>query len=107
MPKPFFISTFKNVVGRVMDDVNKKKEEKNYVVRGRHILVVDDIEVNRIILVKLFSTLGAICGTAGNGQEAIESGMDAHMEYNTCLQRVPGGRQNAFISSRRASGASR
>ena len=74
MPKPFFISTFKSAVGRIMDDVNKKKEkEKNDdVVRDKHILVVDDIEVNRIILVKILSTLGATCDTAGNGQEAVD-----------------------------------
>ena len=42
------------------------------MVRGKHILVVDDIEVNRIILVKILSTLGATCDTAGNGQEAVD-----------------------------------
>ena len=33
---------------------------------------MDDIEVNRIILVKILSTLGADCDTAGNGQEAVD-----------------------------------
>ena len=28
MPKPFFLSTFKNVVGRIMDDANKKEEKE-------------------------------------------------------------------------------
>ena len=74
MPKPFFMSTFKNAVGRVMGEANKREEkgENADVVRGKHILVVDDIEVNRIILVKILSTLGATCDTAGNGQEAVE-----------------------------------
>ena len=75
MPKPFFMSTFKNAVERVMGEVNKKakKEENSDVVRGKHILVVDDIEVNRIILVKILSTLGAVCDTAGDGQEAVDA----------------------------------
>ena len=34
--------------------------------------MVDDIEVNRIILVKILGTLGAECDTAANGQEAAE-----------------------------------
>ena len=74
MPKPFFMSTFRNVVGRVMGETGKreKKDENVDVVRGKHILVVDDIEVNRIILVKILSTLGATCDTAGNGQEAVD-----------------------------------
>ena len=74
MPKPFFMSTFKNAVSRILSDVSKKEERgaNDDVVRGKHILVVDDIEVNRIILVKILSTLGAACDTAGNGQEAVE-----------------------------------
>ena len=75
MPKPFFMSTFKNAIGHVMGDAGrkKKKDDNVDVVRGKHILVVDDIEVNRIILVKILSTLGATCDTAGNGQEAVET----------------------------------
>ena len=74
MPKPFFMSTFKNAIGRVMGETGKKdkKDENVDVVRGKHILVVDDIEVNRIILVKILSTLGATCDTACNGQEAVD-----------------------------------
>ena len=74
MPKPFFISTFKNMIGHVMGDTAKKekKEENDDIVKGKHILVVDDIEVNRIILVKILSTLGATCDIAGNGQEAVD-----------------------------------
>ena len=73
MPKPFFMSTFKNAVGRIMGDTDKKAKDRNSdVVRGKHILVVDDIEVNRIILVKILTTLGATCDTAGNGREAVE-----------------------------------
>ena len=75
MPKPFFMSTFKNAVSRIMGSANKKeeKDETGDVVRGKHILVVDDIEVNRIILVKILTTLGAVCDTAGNGQEAVDA----------------------------------
>lgn len=42
------------------------------MVRGMHILVVDDVEVNRIVLTKILTTLGAVCDTAANGQEAVE-----------------------------------
>ena len=74
MPKPFFMSTFRNVISRVMGETGKKekKDDNADVVRGKHILVVDDIEVNRIILVKILSTLGATCDTAVNGQEAVD-----------------------------------
>ena len=42
------------------------------MVRGKHILVVDDVEVNRILLTKILTTLGAVCDTAANGQEAVD-----------------------------------
>ena len=72
MPKPFFMTTFKEAIQRVMGDQKKAELSQSDVVRGKHVLVVDDIEVNRIILVKILSSLGTICDTASNGQEAVE-----------------------------------
>ncbi|MCM1189178.1 MAG: response regulator [bacterium] len=72
MAKPFFMSTFKEAIRRVMDNAKQTEDPLSDVVRDRHILVVDDIEVNRIILVKILGTLGAVCDTAVNGQDAVE-----------------------------------
>ena len=72
MPKPFFMSTFKDAIHRVMGGQKKAEISQSDVVLGKNILVVDDIEVNRIILVKILTSLGAVCDTAGNGQEAVE-----------------------------------
>ena len=74
MPKPFFMSTFKNAIRRIMGAAGRKEEKdaSGDVVKDKHVLVVDDIEVNRIILVKILSTLGAACDTACNGQEAVD-----------------------------------
>ncbi len=73
MPKPFFITTFKEVIRQVM---GKKKtvrlETESMVVKGKHILVVDDIEANRLVLIKILSSLGAVCDEACNGQEALD-----------------------------------
>ena len=88
MPKPFFMSTFKAAVQRVMSNPEKKTEAQSDVVRGKRILVVDDIEVNRILLVKILSTLGAECDTAANGQEAVEKFMDAPSGYDLILMDV-------------------
>ena len=73
LPKPFFMSTFKEAVKRVMGSRQGLPEESNAdVVREKHILVVDDIEVNRIILIKILGSLGAVCDSAANGQEAVD-----------------------------------
>jgi len=74
LPKPFFMSTFKDTIERMMDSQKKTTltSEAKSVVAGRHIMVVDDIDVNRMILVKILTTLGANCDTAVNGQEAVD-----------------------------------
>jgi len=55
-----------------MGNLSQEETRQSDVVRGKHIMIVDDIEVNQIILVKILSTLGAVCDVAGNGQEAVE-----------------------------------
>ena len=72
MAKPFFISTLKEALRQIMDRQKKLKTGQSDIVRGKHILVVDDIEVNRIILMKILNTLGAVCDPAANGQEAVD-----------------------------------
>ena len=72
MAKPFFISTLKEALRQIMDRQKKLKTGQSDVVRGKHILVVDDIEVNRIILIKILSSLGAVCDSANNGQDAVD-----------------------------------
>ena len=74
MPKPFFMSTFKNMVRRMMSR-QRKVEGSNTsgdVIRDKHVMIVDDIEINRIVLSKIMGSLGARCDTAANGREALE-----------------------------------
>ena len=72
MPKPFFMSTFQEAVKKIASRPKQSEAASEDVVRGMHILVVDDVEVNRIILTKILTALGAVCDTAANGQEAVE-----------------------------------
>ncbi len=71
MPKPFFLSTFKDAIRKVCGSMEKEKHDPAAILQDKHILVVDDIEANRIILVKILTTLGAACDIASNGQEAV------------------------------------
>ncbi len=73
MPKPFFITTFKEAICRVADGPQKAEKSRDSVVQGKHILVVDDIEANYIILMKILSAQGAICEAVENGQEAVDA----------------------------------
>ncbi|MBD5459435.1 MAG: response regulator, partial [Lachnospiraceae bacterium] len=76
MPKPFFISTFKESIKRVMyktssgADVAQQTEES--IVKDKHILMVEDNKVNRFILQKILTSRGATYDVAENGQEAVD-----------------------------------
>ena len=65
---------FKDIIQRMMGARPKPApviDKNQSVVSGKHILVVDDIEVNRMIMVKILTTLGAKCDTAVDGQDAV------------------------------------
>lgn len=78
LTKPFFMYSFKEAIVRVMDSRKeapsvKTDENEKGVFEGKHILVVDDIEINQMILVKLLEAMGAArCDVAANGQEAVD-----------------------------------
>ncbi len=78
MPKPFFMMTFKEAIRRVMGRTKRvKSETSSMVVKGKHILVVDDIEANRMVLMKILSSMGAECDEACDGQEAVDKVTDS------------------------------
>lgn len=79
LQKPFFVSNFKEAVKRVVG-VNKeeKKTLEDDIIKDKHILIVEDIEVNRMILVKIMTSRGATCEIAENGQEAVEMFNKSH-----------------------------
>lgn len=72
LSKPFFMSTFKEAVRRFTQGQQKKERLLDDSVAGRRFLVVDDIEVNRLILVKILKSMGADSDVAADGQEALE-----------------------------------
>ena len=84
LPKPFFMSSFRDTIRRVMAGRGKphrggpqaasspSSPDPRDVLRGKHVLVVDDIEVNRMILTKILASFGAECDTAVNGQIAVD-----------------------------------
>ena len=74
MPKPFFMWNFKNAIQRIKGSQLEAASDKkrNSIVKDKKILIVDDIEVNRMIMEKILEKLEAVCDAAENGKEAVE-----------------------------------
>ena len=109
LPKPFFMSNFKDAIRRMIDTDQKSDgaDDGKSVVAGKHVLVVDDVDVNRLVLVKILRTLGAECDEAENGQEAVEKFKGSKPgEYDIILMDVQMPIMNGHEATReiRASG---
>ena len=108
LPKPFFLSNFKDTLRRM----GKEKgipdlQDGGDAIAGKKFLVVDDIEVNRMILVKILKTLGADCDEAVDGQDALERFTASWPgEYDTILMDIQMPHLNGYDATRaiRASG---
>lgn len=103
LQKPFFMSNFKDAIQRMMGTEQKKipdKKETNVMI-GKHVLVVDDINVNQLVLVKLLGTLGAECEVVENGQEAVERFVNAPADtYDLILMDIQMPVMNGYEATR-------
>ena len=75
MPKPFFFSTFRNIVEELRldqsgDGISSAAENKN-PLGGLRFLVAEDNAINADVLKELLEVEGARCEIAGNGKAAV------------------------------------
>ncbi len=74
LQKPFFMTSFQNAIQHMMSTGHEQKDNSDdkSMLLGKHVLVVEDIDVNQLLLIKLLSTLGAECVIAEDGKQAVE-----------------------------------
>ena len=74
LPKPFFVSNFRNAVAKLNEEVKEdsKVEEAEFSMEGLNILAAEDNPINAEILVELLDIEGATCTVAENGKLALE-----------------------------------
>ncbi len=76
LPKPFFLTSFRQKVEVVLNHVPEWKEETapgRGVLQGMHILVAEDNEINAEILNELLDMAGATCEICENGGLVVEA----------------------------------
>ena len=74
MPKPFFVSTFRNAVKKLksVDDSAQPTEADKMSISGLKVLAAEDNEINADILLELMEIEGVTCKIAQNGKIAVE-----------------------------------
>ena len=76
LPKPFFVSNFRNAVMRLRkEDVKEKVPEpvaEEISLEGLHVLAAEDNAINAEILQELLDIEGMTCDVAENGKEALD-----------------------------------
>lgn len=78
LAKPFFLTSFRQKLDMLIncDKQPEKSDEetdgKNSILKGMHILVAEDNEINAEILSELLDINGATCDICENGQIAVE-----------------------------------
>ncbi len=75
LPKPFFLSNFRNAVTKLkqcVDEETEKKQETDISLHGLRVLAAEDNEINAEILQELLDFEGVICDIVGDGKEALD-----------------------------------
>ncbi len=102
MPKPFFVSTFR----QLLDGLGSKEEEAEAVpedaLRGMFFLVAEDNELNAEILSEMLDMEGAGCEIVPNGQAAVERFLQAGEDrYDMILMDVQMPVMDGYEATRR------
>ena len=70
----------------VVDDIPFEIEEKEYDLKGLHVLVVEDNKINQVITKKMLNKKDISCDIASNGYEAVE--LAGRNEYDGILMDI-------------------
>ena len=74
LPKPFFVSNFRNAVAKLNDEEEEivSESEEEISMEGMHILCAEDNPINAEILEELLDIEGATCKICENGKLVLE-----------------------------------
>ena len=81
----FFELTLKSK-DSVVDEIPFEIEEKDYDLKGLHVLVVEDNKINQVITRKMLNKRDISCDIANNGHEAVD--LASKNEYDGILMDI-------------------
>ena len=103
LQKPFFMSNFKDAIQRMPGSEQKKilTDSDKSLLADKHVLVVEDIDINQLVLKKLLGTMGADCDIAENGRIAVDEFVNAPADkYDLILMDIQMPVMNGYEATR-------
>jgi CheY-like chemotaxis protein len=105
VPKPLFSSSLINCISDCLSkykDIKQleKPREDGKFFQGKHILLAEDVEINREILLALLEDTGIAIDCAENGQEAVYMFEGAPDAYDAILMDIHMPEMDGFMATR-------
>ena len=104
LSKPLFASPIAEIVeeylGIKQEQLNEEQENNSVNFEGRRILLVDDVEINREIILTLLEPMHFTVDTAVNGVEAVNRFRDVNEKYDVILMDIQMPEMDGFEATR-------
>ena len=105
LSKPLFPSHIADVLNEALGIDRKKIQESNAdisgIFKGKHILLVEDVEINREILIELLKPTDIEIDCAENGKEAVRIFSEAPDKYDMIFMDVQMPEMDGYEATRR------
>jgi len=92
LPKPLFPSAIEEIVNGFLGVIQKQIDETSagaeYSLKGKRILIVEDIEINREIAISLLEPTGIEIDCAEDGMEAVRMFEEAPEKYDLIFMDI-------------------